>query len=542
MTLRTRLTIFAPSRVKRLIMSVVPPLSGPPLYKYIPGVGKIATTQLGLQGPLGPTGWTGPVGPTGSVGASLIIKGTVATIGDLPPSGNAVNDAYVVSASGDLFVWTSANVWVDIGQFVGPTGSTGPTGRTGPTGNTGPTGITGPLGPVGNTLTVDAVYGNDTTAALDKYSKPFLTISAALSNASAGQLVVVNPGTYNESLTMPANVSLNGAGAQAVVIQQLNCTSNTTLLTMGSNCRIENFTANLSSSSNVNLTGVLFPQGTIPTAKLRNSIWTVTSTATGSNTILGCSSPGTSTLDFFPANMIQRSTLNVISSSAGTTRGILINNASRFAVRDIVVYARGSGSNIVGGEVTDASGILEIKTSTFGGVTSGAGVAYDINRSAGTILLGSTDLLYNNANGNSFTPTQAPASFTWGVLGNMSANRRYYLVPGTVKTGDLTNEAVTNTYDGAKALPVPFVQPSSVIDTTMSFLGTMPSDCTMTMKLIKNRTAPPVLSVMMTSTDGGLKRNTTQSASFGAADTIDVVLDVSGNPGNGSFIGVVGYY
>jgi hypothetical protein len=395
---------------------------------------------------------------------------------------------------------------------------------------------------VGNTLTVDAVYGNDTTAALDKYSKPFLTISAALSNASAGQLVFVNPGTYNEPLTMPANVSLNGAGAQAVVIQQLNCTSNTTLLTMGSNCRIENFTANLSSSSNVNLTGVLFPQGTIPTAKLRNSIWTVTSTATGSNTILGCSSPGTSTLDFFPANMIQRSTLNVISSSAGTTRGILINNASRFAVRDIVVYARGSGSNIVGGEVADASGILEIKTSTFGGVTSGVGVAYDINRSAGTILLGGTDLLNNNANGNSFTPTQAPTSFTWGVLGNMSANRRYYLVPGTVTVGNLENELVTNTYDGAKALPVPFVQPSSVIDTTMSFLGTIPSGCTLTMKLIKNRTAPPILSVMMTSTDGGLKRNTTQSASFGAADTIDVVLDVSGNPGSGSFIGVVGYY
>jgi hypothetical protein len=116
------------------------------------------------------------------------------------------------------------------------------------------------------------------------------------------------------------------------------------------------------------------------------------------------------------------------------------------------------------------------------------------------------------------------------------------LVPGTVKVGDLTNEAVTNTYDGAKALPVPFIQPSSVIDTTMTFLGTIPSGCTLTMKLIKNRTAPPILSVMMTSTDGGLKRNTTQSASFGAADTIDVVLDVSGNPGSGSFIGVVGYY
>ena len=395
----------------------------------------------------------------------------------------------------------------------------------------------------GRLLRVDQLYGSDVSGALSKYENAFQTISGALSNVSAGELVEILPGTYNEKLVVPNNVSVQGTGAQAVVIQQLNCTSNTTLLTMGSNCRVENFTANLSSSSNVNLTGVLFPQGTIPTAKLRNSIWTVTSTATGSNTILGCYSPGTSTLDFFPANMIQRSTLNVISSSAGNTRGILIDNASRFAIRDIVVYARGSGSNIVGGEVSDADGILEIKSCTIGGViTSGGGVGHDINRTAGTILLGSTDLLNNDANGNSFTPTQAPTSFTWGVLGNMSANRRYYLVPGTVTVGNLTNEAVTNTYAGSNALPVPFVQPSSVIDTTMSFLGTMPSDCTLTMKLIKNRTAPPVLSVTMTSTDGGLKRNTTQSASFGAADTIDVTLDVSGNPGTGSFIGVVGYY
>jgi len=116
------------------------------------------------------------------------------------------------------------------------------------------------------------------------------------------------------------------------------------------------------------------------------------------------------------------------------------------------------------------------------------------------------------------------------------------LVPGTVTVGNLTNEPVTDTYAGSNALPVPFVQPSSVIDMTMTFLGTIPSTCTITMNVIKNRTVPPVLSLMMTSADGGLKRNTSQSTSFGAADTVDVTLDVSGNPGSGSFIGVIGYY
>lgn len=67
-------------------MSVVPPLSGPPLYRYIPGVGKVGTTQNGPTGPTGPTGAsgaatntgaTGPTGPTGPTGA--IATGTYAT-------------------------------------------------------------------------------------------------------------------------------------------------------------------------------------------------------------------------------------------------------------------------------------------------------------------------------------------------------------------------------------------------------------------------------------------------------------------------------
>lgn len=376
-------------------MSVVPPLSGPPLYRYIPGVGKVATTQIG------------PTGPTGS------------------------------------------------------------------------------QGPVGNTLTVDAVYGNDTTAAADPYSKPFLTISAALSNATAGQLVFVNPGTYNETITMPANVSLNGAGAQAVVIQRLNVTSNVTLLTMGSNCRAENFTANLSSSSNVNLIGVNFPDGTVPTAKLRNSIWTVTSTAVGSNTILGCQSPGTSATTFTAANMIQRSTLNVISSSTGTTRGILVNGSNRFSVRDIVVYARGTGNNIVGVETTDAGAFFDCKTTTI------SGTLYDINQTAGTIQLGVSDLVNNNANGNGFSVSTEPSKllFVLGPTINYSGQGSvevtpagtYYLSPGT---------SVANL--ASSVIGIPFGQKVIVFDGVISSTIAIPAGVTVTVDLYKSST-PNVL-------------------------------------------------
>jgi hypothetical protein len=434
-------------------MSVVPPLSGPPLYRYVPGVGKVASSIQGERGPAG-----------------------------LP------------AAQGRL-------------------------------------------------LRVDQVYGNDVSGAQSKYTAPFQTIMGALSNAVAGEVVEILPGTYTEKVTVPDNVTLQGVGAQAVILQQLNCTSNTTLLTMGSNCRVENFTANLSSSSNVNLTGVLFPQGTIPTAKLRNSIWTITSTATGSNTIIGCLSSGTSTLDYFPANMIQRSTLNVISSSAGTSRGILINNASRFAVRDIVIYARGSGSNIVGGEVADASGILEFKTSTIGGQTTDvAGLGHDINRAAGRIIVGASDLLNNDANGNSFDVTQQCPTLAYGVNGNLGANRRYYLAVGTETPGNITNTSNAVAYASSNAIPHPFDQKTIAIAIAVTFTGSLGAGSNLIFNVHRNRQATPVMSLTMGSTDGTTKYIKTTSAVFAQGDTIDATLDTSGNPGTGFFCSSVTLY
>ena len=88
--MRTRPTISAPnnhviwgfsspnvlSPSTKDLMSTIPSLSGPPLYRYIPGVGKVASSVPGIQGPTGPqgvpgtasaTGATGPTGPTSTV-------------------------------------------------------------------------------------------------------------------------------------------------------------------------------------------------------------------------------------------------------------------------------------------------------------------------------------------------------------------------------------------------------------------------------------------------------------------------------------------
>ena len=436
-------------------MSVVPPFSGPPLYRYIPGVGKVGTTQNG------PTGPTGPQGTPGSAVA---------------------------------------------------------------TGTTGPTGPTGNGSPQGKTLTVDSVYGDDTTAAADRYVKPFLTITSALSNASAGELVFVRPGTYSEKLTVPANVSLNGAGAQAVVIEQLNCSSNTTLLTMGSNSRVENFTANLSSSSNVNLIGVDFPNGTVPTAKLRNSIWTVTSTAVGSNTILGCQSAGTSATTFTAANMIQRSSLNVISSSTGPSRGILVNGSNRFSVRDIVIFARGTGTNIVGVETTDAGAFFDCKTTSINGAT------HDINRVAGNLQLGFTDLVNNDANGNSFSVGTEPNHIYYGAVGNIG-NGTHFMTPGSIQYNSLESTE----------FGLPFAQP------VMIFEGVFRASLPMTtgvavFTLHKNASSNAAFITATLDSNNQTVRATLTSEKIDLTDVLIVKLVTSGSIGQNPIFAAIATY
>jgi len=106
----------------------------------------------------------GIVGPTGPQGVSLNVLGSVPTVGDLPATGNTANDAYIVQADGELYVWNES--WSSVGQIVGPTGPTGPTGPVGLTGPTGPTGapgdastVAGPTGPQGDASTVAGPTG-----------------------------------------------------------------------------------------------------------------------------------------------------------------------------------------------------------------------------------------------------------------------------------------------------------------------------------------------------------------------------------------------
>jgi hypothetical protein len=370
----------------------------------------------------------------------------------------------------------------------GATGSTGATGATGSTGSTGAQGVTGSRLPIGNTITVDCVYGDNTIATTNPYSYPFKTITAGLTAAgfTGGQLVIINAGTYNESIIIPPNTSLEGTGTQAVIIQQLGVTGATTLIKVNSNCRVENFTANLSSAANVNLTGIEFLDGSSTTSKLRNSVFTVTgwTGATGAN-IYGVRSGGTGPIPsaYVSANAIQRTTINVASSSRGLTRGIYVDGANRFSIRDTVVYVSGNtgatGMNIIGIEAGATGAYVEVKTSTINGTltvkgTTGTvvpGTAFDIKGYTGTIpniVLGATDLYNKTADGYSLTPAQAPATFQFGVVKSLikKDSKIYYLVPGTCLGNDLLS---TDTiFNIVNSFPIPNISGMLIISIALS--------------------------------------------------------------------------
>jgi hypothetical protein len=105
----------------------------------------------GAQGPQGEVGPQGPAGPTGPQGTSINVKTSVATAALLPSSGNSANDARIVDADGDLYIWGGSS-WSSAGQIVGPAGPQGPAGPTGATGATGAAStVAGPQGPAGPT-------------------------------------------------------------------------------------------------------------------------------------------------------------------------------------------------------------------------------------------------------------------------------------------------------------------------------------------------------------------------------------------------------
>ena len=157
-------------------------------------------------------GEVGPVGPTGPQGTGITFKGSVPRAEDLPTGGNQVNDAYIVTISGDLYVWDGSD-WFNSGQIVGPTGPTGqqgevgPTGATGEKGDTGDVGPQGPIGPTGPEVTGPTGASGPTGPAFFELLGSQYLNSIVLQESDAASIVKVN-----SSLATTVTIPIDGEG------------------------------------------------------------------------------------------------------------------------------------------------------------------------------------------------------------------------------------------------------------------------------------------------------------------------------------------
>lgn len=369
-----------------------------------------------------------------------------------------------------------------------------------------------PVNSYGNVLRVDSVYGNDTIAPTQLYSYPFKTINGALSNASTGQTIWLMPGIYNESITLSKGVAIRGMNTQTVTIQKRDVTSNTTLIQMGENSRLEDVTMILTSQCNVNLIGIDFPSLISVDSKLRTAVLNVSSSGTGSQSTIGIYSGGTSITTYTTLNALRGCTVNVVSGGNGITRALYITNSNRFTARDVNFSARGISS--VGIETTNVSSFAEIKTS------SCFGDQYDINRKAGTIQLSATDLINATANGNSFSVNTEPSPIFFGVVGNIG-NGTKCLVPGTV----IYNELPTT-------FGLPFPQRLTIFQGLFTSGNALSAGDSAVYNLYKNSTsATPFMTATLNSANQTVRVQDKSESFNGIVDKLIVELTTSGGIG-----------
>ena len=243
-------------------------------------------------------------------------------------------------------------------------------------------------------------------------------------------------------------------------------TTNTTLITMGENCRVEDLTLSLTSTGHYTLVGVLFGGTSSVTAKLRTCVVNVnnsTASTAGTSNVYGVLSNGTGTLgaSTFSFNCIKGSTINVYSNGGGNKRGIVINTSNILTTRDLNVYVAAptdptSAGSYVGVETADPAntGSVQLRSTTVGTtppsyVASPGAIqlytASDILQTNPTVVLNPTylaspgiqigpgvDLVSKTAGGLPFSNYTYPTTVYWGLKGTVSTGTSGFMWPGTV--------------------------------------------------------------------------------------------------------------
>lgn len=278
---------------------------------------------------------------------------------------------------------------------------------------------------VGNILQVDAVLGDDSKAAVNQ--SPFKTIAAAVAVATSGTLILLSPGTYNETVVVPSGVSLDGRN-NAVTKISFNATSNTDLITLTSGSRMQNLTLQLTSTGHFQLRGVVFTGTAAATCKLQNVTITVdnsTASSGGTSNVYGIHSNGTSTsTPEWQALIVCSVTVNSI--GLGNKRALLCDTGVHtFSSRVSNFAATGTGSGSFIGIETNLAGVISRHR-----LANIRGTSVDVSCTLGTIQLAASVLINSNANGFPLYPLQIPQMIIFGDPGSLP-NGTSYMRPGS---------------------------------------------------------------------------------------------------------------
>ena len=454
-------------------------------------------------------------------------------------------------------------------------GPAGPIGLTGATGPIGPTGATGPAGPagsgsdvsIGNFIRVDTVYGTDASGQAFPFTYAFKTVNAAIPYLTSGSTLYIYPGTYSLSagITIPEGTAIRGANVQTSVIQMLNVTANTTLVTMGKNTRLEDLTIKLTSAGHYTLKGIVFGGTTTANAKLRTSVITVDNSGAsvgGTSTVIGVECNGTGTLGpaSFSFNSLKGSTINIFSNGGGTKRGVLVSNTNIVTTRDLNIYVAkptntASTGSYVGVETSDTNntGSIQLRTTTIGTVTPTAGQSYTASdilqtnpttivdptylASAGIQVGPVTDLVTKTAGGKGFSTYNYPTTIYFGLKDDLKTGDEPaggYLWPGTLV-------ATKNKFPDA-GIPAAFYrfQQPAILSGISAFMtigpGALNSGHTTTFIVRRTPVGGTIANVTdytLVFTDTDVEKSFyNRSQTFAAGDKIHVFVSYTGGAGN----------
>lgn len=287
----------------------------------------------------------------------------------------------------------------------------------------------------GNMLYVDSVNGNDATASAG--GLPYLTIGAALADATSGQQVWIFPGVYLESgLTIPTGVAVCGTSDRAVKIRAENVTTSTTMVTMGDQTYLRDVEIEVTSTTaGITIVGVLFPGTTTDKSTILQVRVDLVNTSTGAGTIIGVHSNGTGVSTSIRHN-VNGCNIYITSAVTTTCRGILLDTAANtMHIRNTsvdIVRTAGAGSYI-GIETNFAGTLCHVLNGSILGTTA------DISQTIGTIQLSGVELESNNANGLGFTVTGTSSMLTFEQVGlyPSSTVAQYYRPSGTISTVEI---------------------------------------------------------------------------------------------------------